>query len=143
MVIDSFRGENYFLSNFYICEFVYDGIKYSSTEAAFQGQKFLDRTEQIKISQMTPREAKNYPRKKKTREDWFDVSLQVMHDVVYAKFSQNPDLKAKLIATGDAELIEGNTWNDVFWGVCNGKGENQLGKTLMKVREELKSENDH
>jgi len=53
------------------------------------------------------------------------------------KFKQ-PELKAKLLATGDAELIEGNHWGDIVWGVCRGKGENRLGKILMKVREELR-----
>jgi predicted NAD-dependent protein-ADP-ribosyltransferase YbiA (DUF1768 family) len=42
-----------------------------------------------------------------------------------------------LKATGDEELVEGNWWNDTFWGVCNGVGENNLGKLLMKIRAEL------
>ena len=62
-----------------------------------------------------------------------------MHDIVYAKFSQNPILRQKLINTQDMILIENNTWNDTFWGVCNGVGENHLGKILMEVREELKN----
>ena len=61
-----------------------------------------------------------------------------MEDICRAKFTQNEELKKKLIDTGDATLIEGNTWNDTFWGVCNGVGENNLGKILMKIREELK-----
>ena len=47
-------------------------------------------------------------------------------------------LRAKLLATGDAELIEGNYWHDTFWGMCNGKGENHLGRLLMEVRSELR-----
>jgi predicted NAD-dependent protein-ADP-ribosyltransferase YbiA (DUF1768 family) len=58
--------------------------------------------------------------------------------VVRAKFTQNRILADKLIATGDTELIEGNNWRDYFWGMCNGKGKNNLGKILMKVREELR-----
>ena len=42
-----------------------------------------------------------------------------------------------LLATGDAKIVEGNTWGDVFWGVCNGVGENHLGEILMKVRQDL------
>ena len=60
---------------------------------------------------------------------------------VKAKFSKNPILKAKLLATGDAELIEGNWWNDTYWGVCKGVGKNKLGKILMRVRDELNKEN--
>ena len=55
------------------------------------------------------------------------------------KFTQHDDLKALLLATGDANLEEGNTWNDTFWGVdlANGCGQNNLGKILMKIRGEL------
>ena len=76
------------------------------------------------------------------RPDWDDVRLNIMYDIVLAKFAQNPHLAEKLLATGDAELEEGNTWNDRFWGVCppgSGDGENHLGKTLMRIRAEFKS----
>ena len=56
-----------------------------------------------------------------------------MEMCVFRKF-RNPHLKELLLATGTAELIEGNTWNDTYWGVCNGKGKNMLGKTLMDCR---------
>ena len=68
------------------------------------------------------------------RSDWEEVKIEVMREVLRCKFSQNPDLKAKLIATGDAELIEGNNWNDRFWGVCRGVGQNHLGRLLMELR---------
>ena len=65
------------------------------------------------------------------------MKIDIMRQVLKSKFTQNPELKAKLIATGDAELIEGNNWNDRFWGVCRGVGQNHLGKLLMEVRAEL------
>jgi len=60
--------------------------------------------------------------------------------VVLAKFLGNGDLRDQLLATGDAELVEGNTWGDTYWGVDSrsGKGENMLGKILMETREFLK-----
>lgn len=61
-----------------------------------------------------------------------------MKDALFYKFSQDKDLRDKLIATGNTELIEDNTWNDRFWGVCNGEGINHLGKLLMELRDELK-----
>ena len=60
-----------------------------------------------------------------------------MHEICMAKFTQNLLLKEKLLATGTEELVEGNNHGDTFWGCVNGKGENHLGKILMKVREEL------
>lgn len=53
-----------------------------------------------------------------------------MYEICKAKFSQNPDLARRLISTGDAELIEGNTWGDRVRGVCGGIGEKVLAKSL-------------
>ena len=61
-----------------------------------------------------------------------------MYEIVYAKFTEDDFMKQSLINTGVHELIEGNTWNDTYWGVCKGRGHNKLGKILMKVREELR-----
>jgi predicted NAD-dependent protein-ADP-ribosyltransferase YbiA (DUF1768 family) len=58
-----------------------------------------------------------------------------MKDIVWAKFEQNYDLAKKPIDTGQAELIEGNTWHDYVWDVCNGQGQNRLGKILMEIRD--------
>ena len=55
-----------------------------------------------------------------------------------AKFTQNEELKEKLLATENEELVEGNTWHDTYWGVCNRRGKNKLGKILMRIREELR-----
>jgi hypothetical protein len=55
------------------------------------------------------------------------------------KFTRHPQLARELVGTGDAELVEGNTWGDEFWGVCNGRGSNQLGRLLMEVRALLRS----
>ena len=60
--------------------------------------------------------------------------------VLHLKFRQHPELGNLLIATGDAELIEGNIWRDTYWGVCNGVGKNRLGELLMQLRNELRQE---
>ena len=61
-----------------------------------------------------------------------------MFDIVLSKFASNPVLKNLLLDTNNEELVEGNTWNDTYWGACNGRGQNHLGKILMKVRSLLK-----
>ena len=137
-VIDCFDGEYRFLSNFYEATVFYDNILCRTSESAFQMMKTLDAEERLKIGKAHPSEAKRRGRKVQLREDWEQIKYQVMFEIVLAKFSQHPDLKEKLLATGDAELIEGNWWNDTYWGVCNGVGENNLGKILMKIRKILK-----
>jgi len=71
------------------------------------------------------------------RKGWEDIRLDVMEQVQLAKFTQYPELGKKLIATGDAELIYNNECGDSYWGVFEGKGENNLGKVLMKIRTRL------
>jgi predicted NAD-dependent protein-ADP-ribosyltransferase YbiA (DUF1768 family) len=66
------------------------------------------------------------------RSDWDEVKVEVMRALVRIKFST--DLQPHLLSTGEAELVEGNWWGDQFWGVCDGKGENWLGRILMETR---------
>lgn len=62
------------------------------------------------------------------------MKLSVMRDLLIQKFTHD-DLKALLVATGDARLVEGNSWGDRYWGMCDGTGSNHLGQLLMEVRE--------
>jgi ribA/ribD-fused uncharacterized protein len=137
--IDSFQGEYRFLSNFWPAQVVFEGITYPTAEHAYQAAKSLDPTERQRIAASpTPAEAKRAGRALKPREDWETVKFDVMERVVRDKFTRHADLRQQLLATGDAELIEGNTWGDRVWGVYQGAGENRLGKILMKVRAELR-----
>ena len=137
-VIALFDGEYQFLSNFYESEVSYKGLKYQNSESAYQAHKFLDNHEDF--TNLKPMKAKNKARKKEDniREDWDKVKEGIMLDIVRAKFTQNEELKRLLINTGDAYLVEGNYWGDVYWGMCDGEGDNKLGKILMRVREELR-----
>ena len=134
--IEQFRGEYAFLSNFYELPtpLYYEGVTYLSTEAAFQAAKCSRWEDRKQFSKMAPNDAKRLGRKIQLRPDWEQVKIRVMRDLLYAKFQNNDELCDKLLSTGDAELVEGNTWHDTFWGVCNGVGENNLGKLLMEVR---------
>ncbi|MBQ8497885.1 MAG: NADAR family protein [Clostridia bacterium] len=139
-VINKFREEYFFLSNFYKAPVEYHGLRYLNNEAAFQAQKCLSDEEKQQFLFTDPARAKRLGRKVSLRADWETVKVGIMEDIVRAKFTQNPDLKELLLATGDTELVEGNTWNDTFWGVNiqSGKGQNHLGKILMKIRKELR-----
>ena len=136
-VIDRVIKENYFLSNFYPCTIEYGGLIYACAEAAFQAQKVIDDSEKEKFVGLFGSQAKYLGRKAALRPDWEEVKVDIMKNVLYAKFTQNEDLKQQLIATEDAELIEKNWWGDQFWGVCGDIGENKLGILLMELRKEL------
>lgn len=131
MKIEMFIGSNRWLSNFHVAD---NGF---CVEHHYQAAKATsDEDRKWILSAATPGEAKRRGRKIKVRPDWDDVKVKVMNDLLHIKFI-DPDLRNKLIATGDAELIEGNTWGDTFWGVCNGVGQNMLGKLLMQHRARL------
>ena len=137
-MINCFDGEYAFLSNYYNSPITHDGITYPTNEHFFQAMKTLKIDERLAIAAAeTPGQSKRMGRSVTLRSDWETIKSYYMELGLRLKF-QNPDLAAKLIATGDEELIEGNTWGDRIWGVCNGEGENRLGKLLMKIREELK-----
>jgi ribA/ribD-fused uncharacterized protein len=137
-MINSFEGEYAFLSNFYEHPISNGVITFPTNEHYFQAMKTLEDDERLAIARAaTPGQAKRMGRSVKLRPDWESIKLDVMETAVRVKFT-DPELAAKLVATGDEELIEGNWWNDTFWGVCNGVGENHLGKILMKVRADIK-----
>ena len=136
-VIDQFRGEFHWLSNFYSCSVHYEGLTFGNTEAAFQAAKCLDMKERERFFGLSGGQAKRLGKRVELRPDWEDVKIDIMRQVLKSKFNQNPELRKKLIATGDTELIEGNNWGDTFYGVCRGVGLNHLGKILMEVRKEI------
>lgn len=137
-VIDSFSGEHAFLSNFYPTpNLVFLGVRFPTSEHAYQWAKqSTDEGRALVLSKPTPAQAKHAARVYLMKPGWdFEKTGWMLH-VVRAKFA-DPSLRALLVATGDAVLVEGNTWNDVFWGVCRGVGENWLGRVLMQVRREI------
>lgn len=136
-MITEFQGDYRFLSNFWPVDIEYEGVRYPSTEHAFQAAKSLETEERKKIARLSsPDQAKKAGRKLVCRSDWESVRIQVMLEVLRLKF-KDPDLREKLLATGNQPLVEGNWWGDVFWGVCRGQGQNHLGKLLMRVRQEI------
>ena len=143
-MINRFEGEYFFLSNFYPSPIVIrngeDEFIAKTVEHYFQYMKTPSEEEGLGILiAKTPGEAKRLGCKCYLRKDWEQVKDEVMLTALRKKFTI-PELKKKLIATGDEELIEGNSWRDTYWGVCEGVGQNKLGKLLMQVREEIKND---
>jgi ribA/ribD-fused uncharacterized protein len=157
--ITSFTGPYAWLSNFHrlATPITYNGLAFINVEAAYQAQKTLVEVERLAISKMyTAMAAKQAGKHVKLRADWETVKVAVMAELIALKFDpeQQTPLAVKLYETGARELVEGNTWCDVFWGECRckehvirdgesdrvtgrGTGENWLGRILETVREGL------
>ncbi len=138
-----FDGEYDFLSNFYPSPFEYNGIIFPTVENWFQAWKTEDPIEFEKIATAkTPGLSKRLGRHCDLRSDWEKIKIDVMREGLRYKF-KNPELRNRLIMTGNEELIEGNWWHDNTWGNCmcqmcqNIPGRNMLGILLMEIRQEI------
>ncbi len=130
-------GEYRYLSNFEVCDVMVDGDLYGSSEAAYMAQKSMNRvTRKLfqKSSGITPLEARNLGQTIEVRHNWDKVKIIAMNNALQSKFHLNAELRKKLASTGDKYIEETNHWNDTFWGVCDGVGENHLGHILMMIR---------
>lgn len=146
-VIDNFRGQYYFLSNFspygFICK---NRWEWKTVEHYFQAYKSVDNYHLHLIRKSeTPAKAKKLGSSIKLRDDWDVIKVWIMETALKYKFEQNKDIKQRLVDTKDAMLIEGNMWHDNFWGDCkcnkcrNKTGINVLGNLLMQIREEYEN----
>lgn len=138
MTITAFHRQYDFLSNFHPSPILWNGLNYATVEHAFQAAKATDETdhEVIRVAG-GPAMAKRLGRRVTRRDDWDTVKFDIMLELLRLKFAAGTKLARQLVSTYPHELIEGNTWNDTIWGVCNGRGENHLGRLLMQVRSEL------
>ena len=128
-IINSFSGEYSFLSNFYTLQ---DG---KTVEHYYQAAKARNMSDRLKILNAdTPGYAKKLGKHIQIRDDWYEYKFVVMEYELVRKFS-DPKLMQKLLSTGKSLLIEENWWGDRIWGVCDGVGENRLGKMLMDIRD--------
>jgi ribA/ribD-fused uncharacterized protein len=128
-------------SNFYPAPVQIDGRRWPTTEHYFQAQKFAGtpREEAIRKTR-SPMIAARMGRSRQhpLRRDWESVKDALMRRAVLAKFTQHADLRAQLLATGDARIVE-HTARDAYWGDGgDGSGRNRLGEILMSVRDELR-----
>lgn len=132
-MISNFRDTP--LSNFYTCPVEYEGVVYPSSEHAYVAAKTTDPKVREHISKiMTAGKAKRFGRSMILRDDWDEIKVAEMHKILISKFT-NPVLGEYLVSTYPHELVEGNTWGDVFWGQSPvGNGANVLGTLLMQLR---------
>jgi ribA/ribD-fused uncharacterized protein len=112
----------------------------ATVEHGFQACKALDPDQRRLIAAApTPAQAKRLGRRASLRPDWEQVREDVMRMLLAQKFRLGEPLALRLLATGNAELTEGNRWGDRYWGVADGVGQNRLGQLLMQRRAELRT----
>lgn len=147
-MIDKFDGDYAWLSNFYPVVVHLHGINFPTVEHAFVAAKTKNYMDRMLIAAMDAKDAgkaKIRGRKFELRDDWEEVKVSIMRQLLMQKFSY-AELRKKLLATGDRTLLEGNYWHDNFWGscfcdrqeACKYHGKNMLGKLIMEVRDIIK-----
>ena len=143
-VIGFYPREFYPFDNFSSFKVEWNGYLFSSVEEAYQAASFMgsdeELVEKIKKSHSAD-EAQRiaYANRDKRREDWDDVKVSIMEELLRLKIEQNPYVKKKLLQTEDYMIVEDSPKDD-FWGWGpNRNGQNNLGKLWMKLREELKN----
>lgn len=146
-MIREFKDNYSWLSNFYPCEIEHEGILFDSVEKAYQAAKTNDLKLREEISLLSsPGKAKRFfkNRREDVREDWTEVNLDVMRELLRKKFVENNYFRRKLLSTGSSEIQEGNFWGDKFFGVDlrTGEGQNLLGKMIMDIRKEIREEGE-
>lgn len=139
-----FKGNYFFLSNYYERPMEYRGYRCTSSESAYQAMKAKEEKMKEHICGLSADDARHLAHKLEKEDknfridNWDNLKYGIMLDIVREKFNQHKDLATKLVATGNSYLEEGNNWGDIYYGVCNGVGQNNLGKILMQVRKELR-----
>jgi len=129
------------LSSFAATKLRYRNFTWPTSEHAYQAAKFEDSNIVRKIkSAPSPWEAFEISREyqKHIRPSWTDKErLCAMESILRAKITSNPFVERFLLSTKDYQLFEDSPL-DSFWGIgSDGKGQNNLGKIWMKLRDEV------
>lgn len=136
-----YEGEYYMFSNFAAFAVTYNGRVWMTSEHAYQAAKFDDESVVTLIHQaLSAHDSKKVAHTylSKVRENWENVKITVMEDIVRAKIAQHPYIREKLLATGNRQIIE-DSHKDAFGGRgIDYKGRNELGEVWMRIREEIR-----
>ncbi len=143
-IIGFYPREFYCLDNFSSFGLVHQGVYYQTVEHAYQALGFKatapELYEKIKNA-FSAHEAQRiaYENKSLRQKDWDTIKLSIMKTLLREKLEQNPYVKKKLLQTEDYIIVEDSP-KDAFWGWSNNrKGENNLGKLWMQLRNEIRN----
>ncbi len=141
-MIKEFQGEYRWLSNFWPVQILYKERVFHNVENAYHSEKNNNpEWKDFCAQEEDPRVVKLKSLEVSLCEDWEEIRVDVMKELLDIKFSQEP-FTTQLLETGDEYLQEGNDWGDVFWGIDleTGEGKNILGEMIMRVRDELRTQ---
>ncbi len=140
-----------YLSNFYKAPFAYNRQWWPTAEHLFFALQYNDKASTISMldnesdsilirehirTLPTPQAAKAWAKEHRDGQNGKD-HLALMRMVTMLKYSQNPDLAHRLIATGEQELVHDAPWGDTYWGRKDGVGQNWQGRIIMEIRAQL------
>lgn len=139
--VTTFEDEFEFLNMFYNCKITIGKFTYLNAYSAFVASKCKNENDKRAFTRLNAIKAKKKNKSINKREDWDDVKINVMKEIQRAKFTQNPELKDKLLKI-DGTIENHVMYNDTFWSktLVNNKGKNMLGEILMELRNEFKNE---
>ena len=148
-------------------KFTYNGRLYETIEHAFQAQKVINYNDDVnhdidgshknkiyinmfvadscnyignKSSEALKLGTPTYFKKSglKLREDWIDIRRNILKDITRTYMKEHTNVLEKLVKTGKSILINKGGKVDTYWGVnTDYKGDNENGKIMMELREEL------
>lgn len=132
------REEFGWMSNFHNAPIYIAETEWKTSEHYYQAQKHLADEELVQKIADAPTAAKaKRLAKKKPHAITEQHKILAMRNAIYAKFTQHPDLKEKLIATGSIPIYEDSP-HDEYWGTGEfGNGLNMMGLLLMELRCQL------
>lgn len=142
-MVEQFKGEYEWLSNFTLCDIEYEGITYPSVEHFYVAMKSTDPTYRLEVSKIetsgkAKRRGQKLEKEGNLRSDWDDIKISTMRYALQQKYNTEP-FRTLLLETKNMKIQEGNYWKDTFWGIYleTGEGKNILGKMIMEIRETL------
>lgn len=136
--IYGFFNEYRWLSNFYPLEKPIDvyGCLFNTTENLYQAFKCNKEEDFLTMSTISAGQAKRLGKVVELNPEFEANKLSIMESILLLKFEQ-PYFRKRLLSTGNCHIEESNNWGDVYWGTVGGFGENNLGKIIMKIRDNL------
>ncbi|CDW73079.1 fha domain containing protein [Stylonychia lemnae] len=144
--IEGFTGYFEFMRPDFPSPVYYEGETYSTAAHAYNAAKLIDPNMRRRIQKApTLQEMYNVARTIEEPEGWTHKKLKVMERIMRDKFRRSRDMRERLAATQNREIINflpDKSEENLYWGMVGKQGQNQLGKILERVRQSVHDESE-